>query len=289
MRVRTPVSMLLALLALAAGTATARAADPIKVMICYPGGPGSQEEAAPRLDTFFRRVESTAGWEAGRVQARYCNTSDACDLYLKDAKPQIAILSLGGFLAIGEALKALPLMEVLPVGGDAQRYYVVVEKSDAKTLEDLKGKIVTGEHLGDALFLSRVVFAGKVDAAADFKLDPTRTSLRGIKEVHKGKADAVVLDVQTFDELKTLPFGADMRAVFTSEALPGWPLTALGDAKPGDRIDEATRKTLIDSMAKACEGEGKKVCESVRLGGFRALAGALYDDVRKLYAGGGAP
>lgn len=289
---RNPLFTLLALAAFVAtsglvGAAEAYAAEPVKVMICYPGGPGSQEEAAPRLAKFFHRVEKLAGWEEGRVSARYLNTQDSCDLYLKSEQPDLAILSLGAFLALGDSLKAEPLMEVVPVGGEAQRYYVVVEKSPAKTLAELKGKKLTGDDLGDPAFLSRVVFQGKVDAKKDFELEPTRTTLRAIKQVHKGKADAVLLDNRTYSELKTLPFGDDLRAVYTSEPLPGWPLLALGDAKPGDRVDAKTRKDLVAAMAKACEGEGAKVCEPVRLGGFRALKGNLYDAVRKLYVGAG--
>ena len=284
MKCRLVSLLILGALVLSAPIAQATTASPLRVLVCYPGGPGSTEEAAPRLAEVFGRVATLAGWDADRVEARYVNNRDACDLYLKEQKPQLAILSLGMFLSDGARLKSAPVLEVIPVGGEAERYHVVVEADPATSLAELNGKAMAGELLGDPVFLSKVVFQGTIDVASHFELKDTRTALRAIKLVHSGKVAAALLDTRTFAELKTLPFGDALRAVFVSEPLPGWPVLALGDTAPGDRLGEADRKALVDALVKVCaDDDGKKTCEQIRLGGFRSVADDAYAAVRKLY------
>ena len=285
---RIPLGVMAALLAgvLVLGSRPAVAAPDLAVMVCAPGGPGSTEEAVPRLEKFFDLVEKLAGWPADRVAARYLNTTDGCAAYLKEKKPQVAILSLGMFLADGTKLAAEPLLEVIPVGGGEQRYHVVVEKDPATDLKGLAGKTLAGDALDDVRFLSRVVFAGAVDAKMHFTLKTTRTALRGIKLVHGGKSDAVLLDSRSLAELKKLPFGGDMRTVFTSEPIPGWPLVALGDAKAGDRLAKADRAALLGAFQKVCvEPDAKALCDEMRIGTLREVKAATYEKVRALYDG----
>ena len=290
MRLRTLALLFAGWMVVAGAAPDASASTPLRVLICYPGGPGSAEEAAPRLTEVFGRVASLAGWEAGRIEAGYLNNADACAVYLREKKPQVAIFSLGMFLADGERLRSVPVLEVVPVGGEAERFHVVVESDPATSIAELGGKVLAGELLGEPAFLSRVVFKGDIDVARHFTLEHTRTALRAIKLVHGGRAAAALLDSRTFVELRTLPFGADFREVFVSDPLPGWPVVALGDAAPGDRLADGDRRALVDALLKVCaDDDGRRICEQVRLGGFRAVADGAYEAVRKLYRDGATP
>ncbi len=266
--------------------AAADDSDALRVVICHPGGPGSTEEAAPRLATFSARVEELAGWPEGHMQGIYLNTSDACELQLRTRKPHVAILSLDTYLAHGAELKALPLLEVLPLSGERERYHLVGSAEETEALDDLKGKTIAGETLTDPKFLSRLVFAGRLDAAEDLALERTRTALRALRLVQRGKAAAALVDSNTAKELKTLPFGDSLHTIFVSEALPGWPVLALGDSRAGDRLSESRQRALIEALTQVCQGEaGARYCEPAFLGGFVPITPATYAEVRERYSG----
>ena len=282
--VRLLLAALIATAAFTTGASRVEAAPRLKVLICHPGGPGSTEEAIPRLARFFRRVETLAGWAEGSVTATYLNSADACDLYLKDEKPHLAILGLSAFLARGEEMHAQPLLEVVPTGAESERYHVVVESDPATDLAGLKGKVLAGELLSDPSFVTKVIFQGAFDAGSDVQPKRCRTPLRAIKLVHRGKVAAALLDEATFQSLKTLPFGDQLREVFVSEPIPGWPVVALGNAKPGDRLAPGDRKALLAALPKVCEGpDAKEICEPVRLGGFRPVTPTTYEATKKAF------
>ncbi len=259
-------------------SAGAAVAAPHKLLVCYPNGAGSTAEAAPQLEKFFRQAEKLAGWPAQTLSGAYMVTADTCEAYLRDHKPDLALLSLPFFLANRARLQATPLLEVVPRHGEPEVMHVVATNG-ATALAELRGKRLTGDMLDDLRFVSRIVFDGTLDAKQAFTVVPVRTALKAIKDVHRGGADAALLDHQSFLELKNLPFGSAFKQVYATPTLPGWPLVALG---PG--LSAADRRTLAAQWPKVCDGaEGAENCKQMRIGGLKAASDRTYEALVRKY------
>lgn len=235
------------------------------MLVCFPGGPGSTTDASERLRAFFARLQEVSGLQ---VKGEYHNTREACDRYIKDRSPTIAMFPYAELVAWHEALKLVPVAQVTRQGRGDNRYYVVAKKGTA--LDALKGKALMTAVGADLPVISKVGFGAKLDVEAHFQVKPVATALKAIKALAKGEVDAALLDANEYKSLQSLPNASELEAVATSDPLPGAPVVVMGEgAAIAGKLREALPKVCED--AKACEAIEVERIAPADLSAFQAI------------------
>lgn len=270
---RIGVVATVALLGLFAGSA--HAAEPLRLLICQPGGPQLAEEQQSSIETMYRYIERKTGLSEGRIQGRYTNDREEC----VDALGQTAIVipSLPIFLEHKDKYGLVPVAQLKVNGKIEDHFYVLVDgESSIKSISDLKGKKITGTHLGSNRFVLDIVLEGKL-AKGDLVLKPKRFGLRAIRAVTKGKADAVLLDGTQYRALAGTRFEKDLRVLHTSKALPTPPITVVAKAIPagfGAKLGRAL-------VGMTNDPEGQRVVQLFGIEGFELTAPKTWASLEK--------
>jgi len=253
--------------------------DGRKFLICHTGSVTTAEEAQPYIDGFGGYLARKLGWQEGTWEVKFENLRADGEKALAEWSPSFAALSLGIFLEQEGPQNLVPLVLARINGKTTNKYYILVAKDSAKTVEDLKGKRIVGSILDDATFLSKVVFAGKLEAATHFDLKQTKRPLRAIRKVARGKLDAALVDDVQLQSLKGLPLFEKLSIIYESAAVPN-----LGMVFVKGRAGESDVKKFADALIGMCQdSEGKKMCETFAVEGFEPIPAGALDGVRKLY------
>jgi len=263
--------------ALLCGTTSAARAGERDFVVYVPGMGASAAQARPYLDRFAALLDQRLGWTGGGANFTFVDEAPALGEVLSTHKPGFGLLPPSYFLSLscGKKAQVTPVAAVVGLAGSgdsAGRYHLVVKRGGATSLEGLKGKRLSSNHLQDSRFLSRVVFDGKVDVDKDFQLRSTSSPITPLKQVDRGEADAALIDDAQLANMKALPFGQDLVAVFSSEELPPFPLVAFEAAsRPADRA--ALRGTLLT----LCQSpEGAPVCKEMQIVRFAPVEARRY-------------
>jgi ABC-type phosphate/phosphonate transport system substrate-binding protein len=241
-------------------------------LICIPGSPGSSASAQSYLTPFFRRVESLAGWSAGATTGSYQPSYSGCLSQIRSGRPGFAVMALGAYLEQRVAHRLQVIGQVEMFAGAGQRLYLVVKRGAFKTVADLKGKRLTSNHLEEAKFLSRVMFAGKIDVTQHFVLRKVNATTKGMRDVARGRVDATIINDDELRTMKGRAFGKDLEIIHQSPPLPGAPLVAFrGNATAADLA------SLRRSIGGMCSGaEGRKLCLSAGIRAMRSATDATF-------------
>ncbi len=226
-----------------------------RVLLCFPGGPGSTADAQPVVDRFLTKLAALAGWSA--ATGAYYNDMATCRAQMKAAPASVVIVPLDIYLASHTAWKLTPV-STLKNEETAARYHVVGKAGT--TLDSLKGQaVLTGLKEG-ARFLSKIGFHGKVDVSTDFKLERTRSALRAAKNVAKGKAVAAILNDNQLKSCQKTPRFKDLVPLVSGPELPGAIVAGVGSAPP----------KLAAALKTVCTDDAK-LCKDMRIKGFVAV------------------
>lgn len=242
-------------------------AGPHDFVVYAPGMGGTQQQAKPYLETFFRELEKAMGWAAGSASGDYFEEPKAALGFIQAKRPGFGMLAPGLYmdLACKQAKEPLDLVaSIVGVTGTENRgrYHVVVKDPALTKLEQLEGKRLSSNHLQNLRFVSRVIFAGKLQADKFFKLEPTVSPVKPIKQVDRGEIEAALLNDAQLEHMKSLPFGQGMRVLYSSQPMPPFPVISFGKiVKPADR--DKVRKVLLGMCAKAGD-----VCKSLQITRF---------------------
>lgn len=254
------------------GLALPAAAGP-RLVFVKPGGPGSTEKAQQVMDDFAAAL----GIEG--AAATYFNETEAALAFIDEQQPAFGIVSLDFFLSQRKKLKLEPLALTRPGGRTTQRWSLLVPADSTLTLDGLAGKRVAGTGLGDDRFVSAVLLGGRYDAARELKLVRSRSPLRAIRAVLRGKADALLLDQDGAESLGKLKrYAAKLKVAHTFGPLPAAPVVRIGGRGDADALVAALLK--LDSQAK-----GKKLLETFKLAGFARMKPKSYAAVVTAYDG----
>ncbi len=250
-----------------------------KFMVCHAGNIATEAEAKPYIDSFGKYLAGKLGWDADSYQVKFLNKRKAGIKALETWKPAFAALTLSIYLEAEKTHNLKPLVLAEVNGQTSTKYRVLVKKGTCKSIEELKGKTLTGTELEDARFLSKVVFDGKLDASTHFKLKATNRPLRAIRKVARGKADAALVDALQYDSLKELPLFQKVEVIYESSEIPNLGMVYLeGNAKPEEV------KKFADALTKMCaDPEGKNICQTAKLDSFKPIPSGTIDKVRSLY------
>jgi ABC transporter, phosphonate, periplasmic substrate-binding protein len=250
-------------------------------VVYAPGFGGSPQQAKPYLETFFREIEKALAWPAKSADGQFFDELKPAEEYIEKQKPGFGVLSPALYLDLAcgksqpDLVAAIIGVTNVPSSG---KYHVVVKANTAKSLDDLKGKKLASNHLQNMRFVSRVVFAGKIDAEKHFVLEATNSPIRPFKAVDRGEADAALVDDAQLEHMKTLPFGQTLSVVYSSDPLPPFPVVAFGKVvKPAER--EAMKKALL----QMCGGAGGPVCKSLQIIKFDSIDPAAFKPAVQKY------
>ena len=252
-----------------------------KFMICHSTGIATAEEAQPYIDGFGKYLADKLGWSEGTYGTRFEDTRAGAVKAFANWKPAYASVALGVYLESGDRFKLKPLVMAKVNGKNTNLYRVVVKKGAYGTLDDLKGKVLTGNLVEDPVFLSRIVFDGKLEADKHFVLKQTNRALRAIRKVARGKADAALVDDIQFVSLKQLPMFKKLDVIYVSKDIPNLGLVyvdGLADAKEISRF--------ADALVNMCtDDKGKEICETFNVEGFQHIPAGIFDRTKAQYEG----
>jgi ABC transporter, phosphonate, periplasmic substrate-binding protein len=238
--------------------------DPAPVVVCYPGGPVSEEDANKAMSAMLGVVERVGGWPSQTFSSAFSSDVEGCKTLLKEKKPSFAITSLGIFLDQRQNLHLEPVVQPKMRGGSTEQFHLVAVKGRFASLEDLKGKLVGGTVFEESDFIRRVVFAGKLDPEKDFSLKPSKQAIRALRALDKGELDAILLNGQQFAALASLPLTHELDSVFTSAPIPLMGLVANQQTSTPEERNRFAR--ALSDMCK--DTDGKKLCELFAIDAF---------------------
>ena len=266
------VRILASVVAVTLAVSAQAVAGPTDVAINVTRLGGDTVSAQPFADRFLRYVESKVGWGAGSAKGSFLVSKKDVLAFVAANKPGIGMLEPGLYFEMRKTWALQPILQVESADLVSQRLHVVVKDPAIKTLDDLKGKCLWTLLADTPAYLSKVVLDGKVDAATFFTLKQIGQALRGAKAVIRGDCEATILDDDQLAKSKEITGGQELRAIFSSPALPPIPVVLFGgDMKPADR----------DAFIKVLKGmcgtsDGGQICKEMHIGRFVPLDAAVF-------------
>jgi hypothetical protein len=259
----------------------------VELLVCAPGFPGTPEQAKATMDALAVAITRGAGWPEGRVRARYVTAEAEGVSALKTRRPALLLATLP-FYCKHHALVRGELVAASLLAGKATEAFRIVAPPafPGEGLAALRGRRLTGTRLEDPDFLTRLVFAGTLDARRDLTLVDGKRTLRALKLAGDAAADALLLSDEERRLLQTpelKPRLEGWRTLFESEPLPSAPVVALGTAPaatPDATLVAAVRRALL---ALHGSDEGRKLCERLRVTGFGPADPTAYAAAVKRY------
>jgi len=245
--------------------------DALQMLFVKPGGAGSAEEAAPYMAELSAEVAQHA--KGLKIEAAYHNDAQAAFSDLQAQSYDVALVSLGFYLAHGKALDMDIILRTRPRNIKEETYRLLVHKDSSLTLD----KILTlsGNVVIEEAFARRIILENKTQAA----FTPTLRPLSDIRKVSRGQLEAVLIDEAQYQGLQSLPYLANLKIIFTSKPLPTPVVVALGDRQAKQRTQ--LKKALL-ALGKTENGE--LLLEDLQLDGFaKPLASEVYLDLERLY------
>jgi len=254
-------------------------AGPTDVAIHVTRLGGDTVSAQPFVDRFLRYMESKVGWAAGSTNGSFLVSRKDVVAFVSGTKPGIGMLEPSLYFEMRKAWGLQPILQLESSELVSSRLNVVVKDPAIRTLDDLKGKRVWTLLADTPAYLSKVVLDGKVDAATAFSLKQIGQALRGAKAVIRGDCEATILDDEQLAKSKEITGGQDLRAIYSSPALPPIPVVLFGgDLKPADR----------DALARALKAmcgtsDGGAICKEMHIGRFMPLDATVFDAAQKRF------
>lgn len=241
-------------------------AEPLPVVVCYPGGPVSESDANQAMGAMLRVLERTGGWPEGHFTSSFSSDASACEQLLSAQSPPYAITSLGLFLTQQHALNLIPLAQPRMRGKTSEEFHLVAAQGRFKGLDAVRGARVGGTVFEEQDFIQRIVFEGHLDPRKDFALNPSHQAIRALRALDRGELDAVLLNGQQYAALNALPLNTPLESVYTSPAVP-----LMGLAANSQKTTTEDRARMQKGLTALCsDAEGKKLCELFGIEAFVA-------------------
>ncbi|HOE82646.1 MAG TPA: PhnD/SsuA/transferrin family substrate-binding protein [Myxococcota bacterium] len=269
-------SVLSAFILVTALAVSASAQETRQLVLCYPGGNIKAKDAEPSAKAMVELVEKLGGWKAGTFSSKFTSKISECDKFLAE-KPPFAIVSLGWWLGHrGDNL--IPLAQPKIQGSTDEIFRVMVRKGTYKSLDELKGKLVTGTPLIEGDFLLKVIFAGKYKES-DFELRPSNQALRSLRNLKDREVEAVVITAQQYQSIDALPFANLLEPIFESAPIPIMPVVANEKATTPEE-----RKRFQKALTSFCDHkDGKQFCELFGIDAFVPANASTYSAPKALW------
>ncbi len=265
--------------ALLALVASARAAEPVALVIVYPGGPDAGGEGKKFASELAAHLATAANLKRDEIVGQYFNEAAPAVAYLKAHKDAFVLGGMGFYLAQRKTLKLVPLARLRTRTGSDEEFSVVVRKGSFANLEALKGKTLWGSVLyDDARYLDRFAFGGKLQVCTAFVCKPTPRPLSAVRKLD-GEVDAVLLNRAQLEALKQIPLFQSLQVIYSSGPVPTVGLMMIDTPRT-----RPWREKIVDAMSKLCATpRGANVCQSFGITGFEPVSEEMLGAAIKKY------
>jgi ABC-type phosphate/phosphonate transport system substrate-binding protein len=259
--------------------AAAAVAAPKDIVIYVTRLGGDSVSAQPYVDKFLRYIETEAGWPAGSLSGTFTSSRKEALDYISSVNPGIGIMEPPLYFDLLSAGKVTAILQVESRDLVTKKLNVVVKDPAIKTLADLKGKRVWTTLSDYPRYLSRVVLCGEADADTAFILKQIGQGLKGVRGVLRGECEATLLDDEQLASAASVDGGKELRAIYTSPALPPIPVVLFGK-----QLSDADRATLVRVLKSMCgSAKGKEICAEMHMGNLVPLDSAVFKNATSLY------
>ncbi len=239
---------------------------------------GTTDTAKPYLEQFSAYAQRVlTGWKP--IAASFFADKKAAGAAATEKKPGFAMMDIDMYLDLHKREDLTVIAAVEGAIHNRGHLHVLVKDPAIKTLEDLKGKVLVSNHLQSPRYISKLMFAGKIDAETFFKLQPSPSPLRGMKSVDRGEAAATIVDDAQLANMKSLPYSASLRTIFSSGPLPPTPFVAFGKNSKAEE-KAAVQKMLLGMCA---DKKGAEVCKALQVTKFAKPDLAAYEEAKRRF------
>jgi hypothetical protein len=262
-----------AVLLLALGAA---APEPVVLVACAPGYPGTTAEAQPSMDALAAALARAAHLPAGDVSGVYLPAEADGVARLERGGAVVALVPAPFFAKHAAALKLRARLAVVPtgLGGPTEVWTLWARKGKATSPADLAGYRLLSTA-GYAPEFVRALLAGRTPLPPTARIEASGQVLSALRQAASGGDVAVLLDGVQGAALPGLPFAADLDVLARSAPLPAAVVATVGTAIPAPRWS-ALEKALVE-LAGAPDGAA--ALQGVRMEAFvpfpAGAAGAL--------------
>jgi uncharacterized protein (DUF697 family) len=216
------------------------------LVVCAPGYPGSTQEAQPTMDAFAAAVAAATGWPSGELAAAYFETEAGGVERLQRGDAALALVPLTFFLKHAGALKLVPRLQAVQIGGEAaERWSLVAGKGKVSGSASLAGWEVVSLAGYVPAFVRGLALAEWGALPSDVKIVFSGAVLSGLRRAAAGENVALLLDRAQAAALPTLPFADRLEVVTHSAPLPVSVLCVVGN-----RLPEARSKAVTVALLK---------------------------------------
>lgn len=263
-------------------SSTALAADPMAMVICAPGFPGSTTEAQGAIDALANAMASAAKWAPAELKGSYYETEAAGIARLSQPDAAIALLPLALFLEQESALKLTARQAAIMKGrtDPNETWALVAKKGAIPNAGALAGYEIHSIVGFSPRFIKGPVLSAWGKLPEGVKFTQTKQVLSAMRKAAKGDKVALVLDSEQTAAVATSPFAADLEIVFKSAPLPMGVIATVGT-----KVPDARWKPLGEALPKlGATPDGAKALEGVWKLRFDALDAKGIEAARKAFA-----
>ena len=262
--------------------APALAADPVSLIICAPGFPGTTAEAQPTIDALAAAMAGAAKWAPAELKGAYYETEPGGVARLSQPDAALALLPLALFLEQEASLKLSAKQAAIMKGkADGNEVWSLVAKKGAiAKAEALAGYEVVSIVGFSPRFIKGPVLGAWGKLPEGVKFTQSKQVLSAMRRAAKGDKVALLLDAEQTAALATSPFAGDLEVVYKSAPLPMGVLATVGG-----RISEARFKALGEALPKlGGTPDGAQALEGLWKLRFDALDPKALEAARKAFA-----
>lgn len=258
----------------------------LRLVLVYPGAPGSPQEAQEFLVTLGRYLERRSNLPAGGLEVTFYNDAAAGLAEVRRGEGCLAVVTLPA-LCGSTTLPHRYLCSPQIAGRSSETVSLVAKggtpESDPATL--LPGKRITGPLTAFPAFVGRLVLEGKADAMAGATVVPAASALLAVKALREGQADVALLTQSQVEALGGMVSAGTLTTLWTSPPIPGAPLISVGKVPEGQAA--AVTKAFLGMCS---DPEGAELCDTMGVTGFDAQgAAALAAAVERCWTPAAAP
>jgi hypothetical protein len=237
------------------GLAGVAAADPLTLVVCAPGYPGSTAEAQPAMDGLATAAALAASWGRDELRAVYFETEEGGLARLAESDAGLALVTLPFFLEHREALGLEPELLAVPVGREPlEPWTLVAAAGTVARPADLEGWRLVSLAGHSERFVRGPALAGWGALPDGVSIDFSGAVLSSLRRAARGEPIAVLLDPEQAAALPELPFAGDLDVVHRSPPLPVSVLCSVGGrGDPARRAAAVAALAALDGSADAAE------------------------------------
>jgi hypothetical protein len=261
---------------------------PTELLVCAPGYPGSAKQAQSIMDELAKQLTARAGWQPGRLTARYVATEKEGLEALKK-RPAWLLTTTEFYCKHHQAIDGTVIAATQLKSGTTERFALLVpEGTPAKDpAAALRGRKLYGTRLLDPAFASRVALQNALPLPELCDVQREKRTLRAVKKAAVAPGESALWLSEEERALLATPRLKEKLAGWSvlreSEAVPSAPVLALKN-----RAESAPATARLEQFQKALYGlnsteAGKALCTKMRMLGFVKPDAGAYAAAAKRY------